>query len=297
MGEFAGLVSSGSLSLANATRLIRLRALSMQEAAKKALQYSPKLGMQAWILAEDKTSNSHAAMDEGREDDPLLKIRAVAAVREAIDRAAMPFNESGGREGKKRRIASIAAVNAPSQCTVSGDLEILEAAAQLLRKSGILRRTISLQVSAPFHCDIMKPSADALERCLGLTPKVTTPPSTPSSSLQDSSSDTDEASSFPGEEGLAVTLQDSRIPMIMNATAAPTQAGKVLAESLVQGITRPVLWWHGIKHAIEKGGAVSFLELGHGTTLAGLVKGSFGKAHPHLHIDGCAGPMDVKRLR
>jgi malonyl CoA-acyl carrier protein transacylase len=64
--------------------------------------------------------------------------------------------------GLPESIASIAAVNAPSQIVLAGDARAVEAAASALKASKFARRAVPLAVSCPFHCGIMAPAAQVL---------------------------------------------------------------------------------------------------------------------------------------
>lgn len=139
LGEYSALVAAGSLTLAEAARLLRKRGEAMQQAV------APGEGGMAALLGvelEDAKSICDAAAD-----GPLG--------RQVVE----PANDNGG-----------------GQIVISGAAEAVERAIEIARTRGV-RRAIRLVVSAPFHCSLMRPAAETmakvLEKAAIITPAVT----------------------------------------------------------------------------------------------------------------------------
>ena len=123
LGEYTALTAAGSLTLADAVRVVRARGRFMQEAVPQGT------GAMAAVI--------------GLNDN---KIEAICA---------QVSNDSG---------LTIEAVNynAPGQLVIAGHAEAVEVSLPMLKEAGA-KRALSLPVSAPFHCALMKPAADRLK--------------------------------------------------------------------------------------------------------------------------------------
>jgi [acyl-carrier-protein] S-malonyltransferase len=126
LGEYTALVAAGSLSLADALPLVRLRAQAMQEAVPVGL------GAMAAILGLDAHSVREACA------------AAAAATGEVVE--AVNFND-------------------PKQIVIAGTKAGVEKGCELLKARGA-KRTLPLPVSAPFHSSLMKPAAERLKQRL-----------------------------------------------------------------------------------------------------------------------------------
>ncbi len=125
--------------------------------------------------------------------------------------------------------------NAPGQIVVSGSATAVDHAIEAAKARGI-RRAIKLPVSAPFHCSMMQPAADAM-----------------ASALEDAA------------------MNDSAVPVICNVTAAVESNASQLRANLVHQVTGRVRWRETLLAASEAG-VTTFVELGTGKVLSGLVK-------------------------
>ena len=126
LGEYSALVAAGVLSLADALRLVRLRAQAMQQAVPVGQ------GAMAAILGLD-----------------------AAAVREGCAQAAAASGE----------VVEAANFNDPKQTVISGSRAGVAKGCELLKAMGA-KRALPLAVSAPFHCALMKPAAERLRERL-----------------------------------------------------------------------------------------------------------------------------------
>ncbi|RUS46434.1 ACP S-malonyltransferase [Cohnella sp. AR92] len=129
----------------------------------------------------------------------------------------------------------LANVNCPGQIVVSGSSEGVAAVAERGKEAGA-KRVIPLEVSGPFHSSLMRPAADQL-----------------------------------AEELKKVEFRDAKIPVVVNVSAKPVQEGSELNRLLVEQVVSPVLWEDSIRYLIGEG-VDTFVEIGSGTVLAGLIK-------------------------
>lgn len=136
LGEYAALVASGALTLAQAAPLVRFRAQAMQDAVPAGT------GAMAAILGLDAT-----------------KIRAACA------RITAATAEFGLRNDE---VVEAVNFNDPMQTVIAGSKAAVDKACELLKAEGA-KRALLLQVSAPFHCSLMKPAAEKLQEKLAQT--------------------------------------------------------------------------------------------------------------------------------
>ncbi|MGZ9584687.1 ACP S-malonyltransferase [Paenibacillus marinisediminis] len=129
----------------------------------------------------------------------------------------------------------MANVNAPGQIVVSGSTAGVQAVVERGKEAGA-KRVIPLEVSGPFHSTLMKPAAERLNIAL---------------------SETD--------------VEDAAIPVVANVSARAEQSGERLREMLVEQVFSPVLWEDSVRYMIEQG-VDTFIEIGSGTVLTGLIK-------------------------
>lgn len=132
-------------------------------------------------------------------------------------------------------IIQLANDNAPGQIVVSGAVEAVDAAIEIAKARGI-RRALKLPVSAPFHCEMMRPAGEAMAAALAQTP-----------------------------------MKDAGVPVYCNVTAARESAADQLRSNLVSQVVGRVRWRETLL-AIQADGITHFVELGTGKVLSGLVK-------------------------
>lgn len=159
-------------------------------------------------------------------------VGAMAAIM-GLDAAAL--EEICLKAGGDDTIVSAANLNAPGQTVISGHAAAVDRAIELARAQGA-KKAIKLQVSAPFHCALMKPAASRLLEDLART-----------------------------------RFEDLSIPLIANVNARPLQTGAEARESLARQVTAPVLWEQSIR-SLSGLGARKVLEVGPGRVLVGLIK-------------------------
>ena len=133
-------------------------------------------------------------------------------------------------------VCTVANDNDPSQVVISGHKGAVERAVALVKDYGI-KRGVLLPVSAPFHCPLMQPAADAMAEALGANP--------PAAPL---------------------------VPVVANVTASPVSDADTIRDLLVQQVTGRVRWRESVG-AMEDIGVDRFVELG-GKVLSPMVKRS-----------------------
>ncbi len=147
-----------------------------------------------------------------------VELPAAQALAEAaaLGEICAPANDNGG-----------------GQVVLSGHAGAIERAVKLAPEKGV-RRAMKLHVSAPFHCALMQPAADAMRAALDKSP-----PRSP------------------------------RIPLVANVTAASVSDGATIKDLLVEQVTGMVRWRESVL-CMKAGGAEELVEIGAGKVLTGL---------------------------
>lgn len=139
------------------------------------------------------------------------------------------------REASSVGVVAAANFNSPGQIVIAGEKAAVERAIELAKAMGC-KKAIPLPVSAPVHTPLMQKAADRL-----------------------------------AGELAAITWSDLKMPLVNNAEArAITKAGDIQA-SLVRQLPSSVLWEDSVK-AMAAMGVMTFVEVGPGTVLSGLIK-------------------------
>jgi [acyl-carrier-protein] S-malonyltransferase len=138
-------------------------------------------------------------------------------------------------EAAQGQVCQAANDNGGGQVVVSGDKAAVERAVEIAKTKGA-KRAMLLQVSAPFHCRLMQPAADAMAEALA-----------------------------------KVTINKPVTPLISNVLAAPIFEPDEIRRRLVEQVTGTVRWRESIAYMAGHG-VTHFLEIGSGKVLSGLVK-------------------------
>jgi [acyl-carrier-protein] S-malonyltransferase len=138
-------------------------------------------------------------------------------------------------EAQEGQVCSPANINSPGQVVIAGDAAAVERAMALLKERGA-KRTIKLNVSAPFHCALMMPAQERLAADLE-----------------------------------KIEFQDLRVPLVTNVDAAAITSGEEARDALVRQVSSPVRWRESIEFLIQEG-VEQFVEVGPGKVLSGLVR-------------------------
>ena len=126
-------------------------------------------------------------------------------------------------------------LNSPGQTVISGAVEAVEKAAELCKAKGA-RRTVMLPVSAPFHCALMQPAQEEVARVLG-----------------------------------DLSLSEPRMPVAANVTGSLVTTADAVKDVLIRQVTGTVRWVDCVKSLVAAG-ATTFVEVGPGKVLCGLMK-------------------------
>lgn len=198
LGEYSALAAAGSFSIADTARLLRIRGDAMQKAVPAGQ------GAMAALLGLDFEAAAQVAEDAARAGAPG-EVCAAA-------------NDNGG-----------------GQVVVSGHKAAVERAVALAPERGA-KRAILLPVSAPFHCALMQPAADAMRAALA-----------------------------------EVAVRAPKVPVVANVEAAAITDPDAIRDSLVRQVTGTVRWRECVAYMAGQG-VDSFYEIGAGKVLTGLVK-------------------------
>ena len=133
------------------------------------------------------------------------------------------------------QIVTPANLNSPGQVVIAGHREAVERAVKLAKEAGA-KRAVLLQVSAPFHCALLKPAEDRLAMDL-------------------------EACAF----------ADLKFPLVTNVDAAPILTAEAARVALKRQVSRPVRWQQSVEFMLAQG-VRTFVEAGPGRVLSGLVR-------------------------
>ncbi len=132
-------------------------------------------------------------------------------------------------------VVQVANLNAPSQTVIAGAAAAVQRAVELAKAKGA-KRALPLPVSAPFHCALMEPAARRLEAVLQ-----------------------------------TVRFRDLRVPLVTNVHADLLTEGARVADALIRQVTAPVRWEEVVTR-LAKEGAGTFVEVGPGKVLSGLIR-------------------------
>src|SRR5262249_17521381 len=139
-------------------------------------------------------------------------------------------------DAEQGEVCGVGNDNAPGQVVISGHVGAVNRAIELLKAAGV-KRALPLPVSAPFHCALMRPAADAMEHALD-----------------------------------AVQEKAPVVPVVANVTARPTSDQAEIKKNLVAQVTGMVRWTESVQWLTGEGGVTELYELGTGKVLTGLAK-------------------------
>jgi [acyl-carrier-protein] S-malonyltransferase len=174
----------------------------------------------------------------------LLKVRGRAMQAAVpVGHGAMAALLGVGKDAAERlaaaaaegEVCQLANDNEPTQAVISGAKTAIDRAAKIAKEHGV-RRFVPLNVSAPFHCALMRPAAEAMAEALAQT-----------------------------------TLNRPVVPLVANVTAAPLSDPEEIKRRLVEQVTGTVRWRECVA-AMAALGVTDLVEVGAGKVLSGLAK-------------------------
>ena len=249
--DLSGLIWNGSSEDVNLTANAQPALMAVSIAALRALESEAGLDLARDVtLVAGHSLGEYSALaaagclsvgDAAR----LLRLRGEAMQRAVpvgegamaallgldLDIALEVAAEAAGGGG----ICDVANDNGPGQVVVSGAKAAVERAVVIAQGRGA-RRAIMLAVSAPFHCRLMAPAADAMRDALAGT-----------------------------------ELKAPAVPVVANVEAAPIRDPDAIRDALVRQVTATVRWRESVA-AMAGAGVTRFVEVGAGKVLTGLTK-------------------------
>jgi [acyl-carrier-protein] S-malonyltransferase len=138
-------------------------------------------------------------------------------------------------EAAQGEVVSVANINAPGQIVIAGTKTGIDRAIEVAKKRGV-RRAPPLPVSAPFHCELMKPAAERLAPLLDEAP-----------------------------------FKDLWFALVSNVDASPIGTATAVRNALLRQVASPVRWVESVEKMVAMG-VKRFVEIGPGSVLAGLIK-------------------------
>jgi [acyl-carrier-protein] S-malonyltransferase len=223
LGEYSALAAGGSLSCAAVAKLLRLRGQAMQAAVPSGEGAMAALLGVELAQCEDICAEARLWRRDGEAD---------------VMQVVAPANDNGG-----------------GQVVISGHRQAVERACDIARGRGV-KRAMLLPVSAPFHCALMAPAAEAMAEALE-----------------------------------QVDLQPPSVPLIANVTAAKVTDPAAIKRLLVAQVTGTVRWRESVL-ACGDMGVDCFVELGAGRVLSGLVR----RILPDAAAHAAATPSEIEAL-
>jgi [acyl-carrier-protein] S-malonyltransferase len=204
IGEYAALVAAGSIAFSDAVKAVRIRGQAMQSAVP--------IGDGGMVAAL------------GLEPEQVEKLCAYAIEKSKTAGPLSPAN-----------------FNSPGQIVISGSAKTIawlksEFKAEDLFPEAKRVKLIPLQVSAPFHCEMMKPAEEKMREVL-----------------------------------TEMNFKNAQIPVIQNFTAQTHLDADTLRENLIRQVSAPVLWMQSMALARDKSWTTC-IEAGAGKVLQGLLK-------------------------
>jgi [acyl-carrier-protein] S-malonyltransferase len=233
LGEYSAHVAAGTFSFADAVRTVRSRGQFMQAAVPAGE------GAMAAILGLDSALiNDLCAQvsDELTQAPPLTPGDPAEQVAASLELITDPTNSIETPTQAAVHVSTIVApanLNSFDQTVISGSRAAVELAAMRCKEAGA-RRTIMLQVSAPFHCALMQPAQEQLATTLE-----------------------------------SVAFSDPAFPVAANVDARLMTRGAGVRDALIRQVTGAVRWVECIK-LLQQSGVTQYIEVGPGNVLSGL---------------------------
>lgn len=215
------LQKDGGLDIARHVRLVAGHSLG-EYSALCAAGASSLADTARLLKIRGQAMQSAVAVGEG------AMIALIGADIETAEAVAQEAAADGG-------VCVVANDNAPGQVVLSGSKDAMDRVADIAKARGV-KRAIPLSVSAPFHCPLMQPAADAMAEALA-----------------------------------QVTIRPLAVPVLANVTAAETAEPEMVRRLLVEQVTGRVRWRESVL-ALKGLGVDTTVEMGGNKVLTGMVK-------------------------
>jgi len=158
-------------------------------------------------------------------------------------------------EAAEGQVVSAANMNGAGQVVIAGARDAVTRAGERARALGA-KRVVPLSVSAPFHCALMRPAQDRL-----------------------------------APELRALAVSAPRVPIVANVDAEPKRDARAAIDALVQQVSLPVRW-EAVVSRLASEGVTTYVEVGPGTVLSGLVR----KMHREATVLSFGAPDDLEAV-
>lgn len=220
-----------------------LRALQSEFESNPAFAAGHSLGEYSALVAAGALSFADAVKVvrlRGRfmQEAVPVNVGAMAAVLGA-DLATV---QSACDEAAENQVCSAANLNSPQQIVIAGDAAAVDRAIEIVKAKGA-KRAVKLNVSAPFHCALMRPAQERL-----------------------------------AAELEKISFNDLQFPVVSNVTAQPNADGKTAKRLLIEQVTAPVRWTETVEF-FKNANVSQFVEIGAGKVLSGLIKQTWREAN------------------
>ena len=166
------------------------------------------------------------AMQKACEKEPSTMAAVLGLSDEAVEEGCAEITDA---------IVVPANYNCPGQLVISGSIEGIDKACELLKEKGA-KRALKLPVGGAFHSPLMQPASEELQAAINAT-----------------------------------TFSTPVCPVYQNVNAKPQTEATVIKQNLISQLTSPVRWTQTVQNMVADG-AIEFIELGPGDVLKGLVK-------------------------
>lgn len=249
LGEaLSDLIWNGEIETLTLTQNAQPALMATSIAAMKALE-AEGVGISAAAFVAGHSLGEYSALCAGgaislADAARLLRTRGLAM------QSAMPVGQGAmaallgldleavravAEEAAQGEVCQAANDNDPAQVVVSGHTAAVERAVEIAKARGA-KRAVMLPVSAPFHCALMQPAADAMAEALA-----------------------------------GVEIKAPAVPLIANVRAAPVTDPDEIRELLIAQVTGVVRWRESVL-AMAAAGVTEVWEIGAGKALSGMIR-------------------------
>ena len=230
------------------TSIAALRALEAAGAPRPAYVAGHSLGEYSALVAAGTLGLPEAVATVRRRGQYMQEAVPVGqGAMAAILALDLPAIEAACADAAQGEVVAPANINCPGQVVIAGHAAAVDRAIEGCKARGA-KRGLKLPVSAPFHCALMKPAQGRLAADL---------------------------------EGLA--FRDPEVPLVNNVDARVVTTGPACREGLVRQVSGAVRWQQSVETLVSLG-VSTFVEIGPGAVLAGLIKKTSRDARV-LHVD------------
>jgi [acyl-carrier-protein] S-malonyltransferase len=219
-----------------AASVAALRALEAKGAPRPAYVAGHSLGEYSALVAAAALTLEDAVTTVRRRGEYMQEaVPPGEGTMAAVLGLDLPGVEAACAEAAQGQVVAPANINCPGQVVIAGHAAAVERASEACKARGA-KRAVKLPVSAPFHCALMKPAQDRLERDLA-----------------------------------ALSFRDPAPPLVNNVEAEVVTAAAACREGLVRQVSGAVRWQQSVERLLALG-VTTFVEVGPGTVLCGLVR-------------------------